>query len=118
MFFESIPSKKRYFVDTVKASINKIVWNGNEHYAFISTSSENANENEAGSVLIAYNIVDNKLEHEWTSEAKINFFNTETYLIFDLVNEGKSSVNIYNYKKAIDLKKVTLRNGCGVTGIP
>ncbi|MEJ2505858.1 MAG: hypothetical protein P8Y81_06310 [Ignavibacteriaceae bacterium] len=118
LFFESIPSKKRYFVDTVKASINKIVWNGNEHYAFISTSSENANENEAGSVLIAYNIVDNKLEHEWTSEAKINFFNTETYLIFDLVNEGKSSVNIYNYKKAIDLKKVTLRNGCGVTGIP
>ncbi len=118
LFFEIIPSKKRYFVDTIRSSINKIVWNGDEHNAFITTSSENANDNETGSILIAYNTIDNKPEREWTSEAKINFFHTSTYLIFDLLNEGKSSVNIYDYKKAIDLKKITLRNGCGVTGIP
>jgi len=118
LFFEIIPSKKRYFVDTIRSSINKIVWNGDEHNAFITTSSENANDNETGSILIAYNTIDNKPEREWTSEVKINFFHTSTYLIFDLLNEGKSSVNIYDYKKAIDLKKITLRNGCGVTGIP
>jgi len=118
LYFKIIKNQYEFFVDTLSESFNKITWTPDENYAFITTSPGNTGEDNAGSVLLVYNILSHKPEHKWNSGGKINLLLTNTYLIFDLFNGEESSLNIYNYKKFEDVRKIRLRNGCGLTAVP
>ena len=118
LYFNIIPEQKEFFVDTIGEPINKITWSRDENYAFITTLVENRSEREANSALIVYNTLSRKPEREWKSIGKINYLITNRYLIFDLFDGNKSSINVYGYKKFEDIKEISLRNGCGLTAVP
>jgi hypothetical protein len=118
LYFNIIPDQKEFFVDTVKEPITKIAWCCNENYVFITTFAENRGEEEGSSDLIVYKTLSHKLEREWSSNVKINYLLTDKYLIFDLFNKNKSSINIYNFIQFKDTKQISLRNGCGLTAVP
>ena len=118
LYFNVIPDQKEFFVDTVKETVTKIKWGSDENYVFITTFDENRSEQEGNSDLIVYNTLSHKLERKWSSNVKINYLLTDKYLIFDLFNKNKSSINIYNYIQFEDTKQISLRNGCGLTAVP
>ena len=118
LLFKNLKDQKEFFVDTLKGFVNKVSWMPGENYAVLTILIENTGGDNPGSVLLLYNIAEHNTVKKWNSRSKINLLLMPTYLIYDMLNRGKSAVNIFNYKKLENLREITLRNGCGLTAVP
>lgn len=115
---------KKFFIVRLTKPVNDISWSDNRNILFLSTinmTAENSSiftntPNTAD--LYAYSIPAKKIIKEWTGGGYKNFFTAGDFLVFDNGFQKNSSINIYNFKEDKIIKKINIKGGCGLTGIP
>jgi len=110
------------FIAVMKHSLNKLKWNDNEEYLFLSTLNLDnetiKTKNPETSELFIYSLMEDSLIDAIGGAGLKNFFTLNDLLIFDDGFDTNSIINIYdlNQKKIVDAIKP--REGCGLVTLP
>jgi hypothetical protein len=112
------------FMMTINKPVNEIIWSDNRDVLFVSTldvtpaNTSIFSGNPNTSSLYVYSIDQQKLIKKWTGGGYKNFFTIGDFLIFDDGFERNSSIYIYNFKEDKVIKRIKIKGGCGLRGIP
>jgi len=116
--------KMHYYISIVHAPLNEISWSDDRNFLFFSTLDLTPadrsifSDKPITSSLYAYSVSDRRLIKEWTGSGYMNFFTIGDFLIFDDGFGRNSSIFIYDFKEDKVIKRIKIKGGCGLSGIP
>ena len=107
------------YIDSTAETLRNIKWSYDEKYVFFASGAESSGNvsNQVYSMYF-YNVADKKLVKKWNSRSRKNFILVNDLLIFNDSFLNQSIIVLYNFLKEEEVRKIKIRGGCGLTGIP
>lgn len=122
VFLKTAGNDSAKFITVMKHSLNKIKWNDDERFLFISTLNLNnetvKTKNPETSELIIYSLAADSLIEVFGGAGVKNFFTSGDLLIFDDGFGKNSNINIYDIEERKIVDKIQTKEGCGLVFIP
>ena len=124
VFLKQRKNNNYIFVTNISKPLNEISWSDDRNLIFLSTldltllNQSILSREPVTSSLYAYSVPDRELVKQWTGSGYKNFFTVNNFLIFDDGFGSNSSIYIYNFKTNKIIKKIKIKGGCGLRGIP
>ena len=122
LFLKNAGNDSVKFTTVIKHNLNKIKWNEDERFLFISTLNLNnetvKTKTPETSELIIYSLTTDSLIKVFGGAGVKNFFTSGDLLIFDDGFGKNSLINIYNLQELKIVDKVQTKEGCGLVFIP
>lgn len=105
-------SNQKIFIDSTKKTASRVGWSDEESFVFIRLKNEQQS-NESSAIYI-FDIINRNVTQKFYSEGTMNFFITKDLLIYDSNIKGKSTIQIFNYRKNEFVNSINLSGGCGL----
>ena len=122
VFLKTAGNDSAKFITVMKHNLNKIKWDEDERFLFISTLNLNdetvKTKKPETSELIIYSLAADSLIEVFGGAGVKNFFTWGDLLIFDDGFGKNSKISIYNLKELKIVDIVQTKEGCGLVFIP